>query len=418
MFKLLSNLKLNENSLIDLDLDELARNGAKILLAEALRLEVSEYLERNTARDKDGKSLVVRNGFGKERKVTIGSGTINLRAPRVNDRRSGNKFVSKILPPYLRRSPSINSVLPLLYLKGLSGNSFTDALKDLLGEDASGLSASSISSLKKTWSSELDEWKKREINEKYVYLWADGVNVSIRLGEDKKICLLVVMGVSESGEKHLLAVEAGYRESKDSWKFVFNNLISRGLKPPMLIIGDGGLGLWAAISEIEDFSKVKVQRCWVHKIANVLDKLPKRLHPQVKSLLHEMMNAPKIKAAKQSFNTFKKTLNDKYPKAVKCLEKDWDKMNQFFKFPAKHWPHIKTSNPIESAFATVKLRTKSTKGAGNAEMAKIMAFKLLREAEKKWRKIRGSNEIIKILAGNFYEDGVLLDNNLDNKAVA
>ena len=284
MLKLLESRR-DENDLVSLSLDELARLGAKRLLAEALELEVAEYIERHQNHTDDrSHRLVVRNGQGKERRVTTGAGTLTVKAPRVHDRRDGKQFRSSILPPYLRRSANVESILPALYLKGLSGNAFQEALCGLLGEEAGGLSPSSISSLKKSWSREAEEWRKQPITKQYVYLWADGVNVKIRLGEDKKLCLLVIIGVTTTGHKEVLAIEAGYRESAESWKLVFQNLIARGLTPPWLVIGDGALGLWQAIDETPEFEHTRTQRCWVHKIANVLDKLPKRLQPQAKRL--------------------------------------------------------------------------------------------------------------------------------------
>jgi len=419
MLKVLPEELNDENALPHLSLDEIARLGAKKLLREALELEVEEYVNNfKSLRDPDGKRLVVRNGKSKPRNITMGSGTVDVQAPRVNDRREGQKYTSQILPPYLRKSPKVESVLPILYLKGLSGNAFNEALEGLLGENASGLSKSSISALKKSWEKELGSWKQREINEKFVYLWADGVYVKVRLGEDKKVCLLVVVGVTDKGEKKLLAVEGGFRESKDSWKCIFNSLVSRGLNAPMVMIGDGALGLWSAIREVPEFKDTKEQRCWVHKIANVLNHFPDRLKPKVKSMLHDMMKAESESMAIKGKKEFEKNFHEKYPKAVECLMKDWDKVTTYFSFPASHWQSIRTSNPIESAFATVKLRTKTTKGAGSTAMAEAMAFKLLTEAEKKWRKIKGFKKIEKLLGGGVYKDGILVEKDGDQEAVA
>ena len=410
MFELVTERVPNENDPLSLSLDELARFGAKKLLTTALELEVEEYINKcSHLKDKEGHKVVVRNGKGKDRTVLLGSGPIKVKAPRINDKRTGLQYTSKILPPYLRKSPNVESVLPILYLKGLSGNAFRDALKDLFGDNVAGLSPSSISALKRSWNSEMDQWHKRDITDQFVYLWADGVYLKVRLGEDKKLSLLVVMGVTTTGEKKVLAIEAGYRESKESWKLLFNNLIRRGLNSPHMIIGDGALGLWAAVKEIEAFKATKEQRCWVHKIANVLDKLPKRIQPKAKSLLHDMMNAETEKDATIVFKEFQQDFHKKYPKAVKCLVDDWDKMIPFFSFPAEHWQHIRTSNPIESAFATVKLRTSSTKGAGSKEMAEVMAFKLLKEAEKRWQKIRGFKEIENLIQGTVYKDGEIIE---------
>lgn len=419
MLEIVSNLPKDENDLLSFGLDELARLGAKRILTQALQLEVEEYITQfKTLRDSDGKRLVVRNGVGRPRKVTVGSGTVEVSAPRVNDRREGEKFCSKVLPPYLRKSPNVESILPILYLKGLSGNAFQEALEGLLGENVSGLSSSSIAMLRKDWEREFEAWKTRDILEDFVYLWCDGVNFKVRLGEDKRACLLVVIGVNRKGEKKLLSVEGGYRESKESWKQVFSDLESRGLRAPLMIAGDGGLGLWAAIREMKLFDKTKEQRCWVHKIANVLNCLPKRLQEQAKSLLHEMMKAPSKSEANRQLGIFRHTFNDKYPKAYECLDKDWEALTSFFDFPAAQWTSLRTTNPIESAFASVKLRTSSTKGAGSVSMAEALAFKLLKECEKKWRPIRGWKEIENQLSGALYKDGILVEKRLNQEGVA
>ena len=417
MLKLLESRR-DENDIVSLSLDELARLGARRLLCEAMELEVSEYIGRHQdVTDERGHRLVVRNGKGRERRVTTGAGTLKVKAPRVHDRREDRQFHSSILPPYLRRSANVESLLPLLYLKGLSGNAFQEALCGLLGDDAGGLSSSSISSLKKSWVREADDWRKRPITKQYVYLWADGVNVKIRLGEDKRLCLLVMIGVTTEGHKEVLAIEAGYRESAESWKLAFNNLISRGFTPPWLIVGDGALGLWKAVDELPELKHTRTQRCWVHKIANVLDKLPKRLQPQAKRLLHDMMNAESRQHAEGTRVQFEKSFADKHHKAVACLSTGWDNLLTFFDFPAAHWRHIRTTNPIESSFATVKQRTRNTKGAGSAQMAEVMAFKLLTDAQKRWHRIRGFEQIQTLIQGGVYKDGVLVDNSLPREVV-
>jgi len=419
MFELLSEITPNENEPLTLSLDELARVGAKKLLAHALNLEVAEYIKKcSHLKDDNGHRIVVRNGKSKTRNITVGSGTIDVQAPRINDRRDGFSYSSLILPRYSRKSPNVESVLPILYLKGLSGNAFYDALHGLLGDNVKGLSASSISSLKKCWEKELVEWNKRKINDRIAYIWADGVHLNIRLGEDKKLCLLVLIGVTESGNKKLLAIESGYRESTESWKLVFNNLLRRGMNTPLMIIADGALGLWSAIDKIPALKETKRQRCWVHKIANVLDKMPKRIQPKAKSLLHEMMNASSEVDAEITFKTFQFEFHKKYPKAVKCLVDSWDNMTPFFSFPAEHWQHIRTTNPIESSFSTVKLRTKSMRGAGSRVVAESMAFKLLIDAENRWRPIRGAKEIPKLFKGELYKDGEILESAVDQQGVA
>jgi transposase-like protein len=393
----------------ELSLDEIAREGARRLLHHALQLEVEDYIQKHSEElDDKGHRLVVRNGVGRARTVTVGGGSIEITAPRVNDRREGQKFLSAILPPYLRKSPKVESLLPVLYLKGLSTNDFKSALEEFLGEGSMGLSPAAIVKLKRIWEAEFTTWEKRKITQKYVYIWADGVNVQVRLGEDKKICLLVIIGATESGEKELLAVHPGYRESKDSWLTVLRSLIDRGMTAPMLAIGDGALGFWAAIRSCEGFEKTEEQRCWVHKIANVLDKLPKRLQSDAKGLLHDMMRAETEADAERSMASFEKLYSDKYPKAVECLTKSWQELTTFFHYPAQHWQHIRTTNPIESSFATVKLRTKVTKGAGSKETAAVMAFKLLNECQRKWRKLRGHEEFKNLLKGFEYQDGLMI----------
>jgi len=392
-----------------LTLDEIAREGARRMLIASLQVEATEYVDRcRELRDDNGHALVVKNGQGRPRNVTLGSGTIEVSAPRVNDRRPGEKFTSQLLPPYMRKSPKVENLLPLLYLKGLSTSDFRSALKEFLGETATGLSASAIVNLKKTWEKDFDTWKKRKITEQYVYLWADGIHLSIRLGDDRKLCLLVIIGVSASGEKHLLAVSAGYRESTDSWKDVLDDLRERGLKTPLLAIGDGALGFWAALREADGFQETREQRCWVHKIANVLDKLPKRLQPRAKSMLHEIMRSETLSAANTAKDKFTAAFHEKYPEAVAKIEKDWEELTAFFSLPGLHWQHIRTTNAIESTFATVRLRTNVTKGAGSLKAAETMAFKLLEDAQNTWKKIRGFEEVKNLLEGVVYRDGVVV----------
>jgi len=404
----------------ELTLDEIAREGARRMLVQALNQEVEEYIQQFASEiDENGRRLVVRNGVGRPRKVTMGSGTVEVQAPRVDDRRDGEKFFSTILPPYLRKSPKVESLLPILYLKGLSTNDFKSALAEFLGEGTMGLSPASIVKLKKIWEEEFDLWSKRAITKKYVYMWVDGVNVQIRLGEDKKTCLLVIIGVTETGEKELLAVHPGYRESADSWATVLRSLVDRGLTAPLLAIGDGALGFWAALRATGGFEKCEEQRCWVHKIANVLDKMPKRVQSDAKNLLHEMMKAPTAADALKARQSFEKLFEAKYPKATECLVKSWSELTTFYRYPAAHWTSLRTTNPIESSFATVKLRTKVTKGAGNKTTATAMGFKLLQECQKKWRRIRGEKEdITNLLNGLEYKDGVVIPRSTHHEAVA
>ena len=327
-------------------LDDLAREGARRMIAAALEAEVDEYVGSFVDEvGEDGKRLVVRNGRARERQVTVGSGTVPVRAPRVNDKRveeetgERKRFSSRILPAYARRSPKVTEVLPILYLHGLSTGDFGPALRDLLGEDASGLSSSSIQRLTEAWQAEHAAFRTRELRfHRYAYLFVDGVNVGVRLGEDPKLCLLVVIGVREDGEKELLAVEDGYRESEDSWAAVFRDLRDRGMNEPKLVTGDGALGAWAALRNV--FPGAREQRCWVHKTANVLDALPKRLQPRAKSVLHEMAEAPSRADARKALERFRGEFDAKYPKAVAKLDKDWDALTAFYDFPAEHWRHL------------------------------------------------------------------------------
>jgi len=395
-----------------ISLDELAREGALRMIAAALEAEVDQYVASFVDEvGEDGKRLVVRNGRAKERKLTVGSGTLALRAPRVNDRRveeetgERRRFSSRILPAYARRSPKVTEVLPILYLHGLSTGDFGPALRDLLGEDASGLSPSSIQRLTETWQAEHAAFRERELRfHRYAYLFVDGVNVAVRLGEDAKLCLLVVIGVRDDGQKELLAVEDGYRESEDSWAAVLRDLRDRGLNEPRLVTGDGALGAWAALRTV--FPAAKEQRCWVHKTANVLDALPKRLQPRAKTLLHEMAEAPTRADAGKARERFRAEFDAKYPKAVAKLDKDWEQLTAFYSFPAEHWRHLRTTNPIESSFATVKLRTKVTKGAGSKKAALAMAYKLLDAAQERWRRINGHELVSDVLDGVTFKDGI------------
>ena len=389
-------------------LDQLAREGARRMIAAALEVEVEEYLARHGAsRDEEGRALVVRNGRARERKVTIGSGTVGLRAPRVNDKRvvdgERQRFTSKILPPYMRRSKNVSEVLPLLYLRGLSTGDFQEALPTLLGPDAAGLSPSSITRLTSAWQEEYRAWRKRSLEDRdYVYVWVDGVHFNVRL-EDERLAALVMIGARPDGTKEVIAIEDGYRESTESWLSLLRDVKARGMRAPALAVGDGALGFWAALREV--FPETREQRCWVHKIANVLDKLPKSVQPRAKSHLHEMMKAPTKAECEELAASFVKEFRAKYPKATKCLQTDFDRMTTLFDFPAEHWKHLRSTNPIESTFATVKLRQRVTKGAGSRNAGLAMAFKLLLMAERRWRKLDGHELIPLVRAGVTFEDG-------------
>ncbi|MDX6506119.1 MAG: putative transposase [Gaiellaceae bacterium] len=412
------------NEVVRGTLDDLAREGARRMIAAALEAEVEEYVGSLAGEvGADGKRLVVRNGRARERRVTVGSGTVPVRAPRVNDKRveeetgERRRFSSRILPAYARRSPKVTEVLPVLYLHGLSTGDFGPALRDLLGEDASGLSPSSIQRLTESWQAEHAAFGQRELRfHQYAYWFVDGVHVSVRLGEDDRLCLLVVIGVREDGVKELLAVEDGYRESTESWAGVMRDLKGRGANEPQLVVGDGALGTWAALRDV--YPGARRQACWVHAIANVLDCLPKRLQPRAKSLLHEIMEAPTRGDAGRALERLREDLAAKYPKAIAKLDRDWQHLTAFYDFPAEHWRHLRTSNAIESSFATVKLRTRVTKGAGSKKAALAMAFKLLDAAQQRWRRFNGHELVADVLTGARFNDGIRVtdDNRHNDKA--
>lgn len=391
-------------------LERTLREGAQKMLQQALENEINEFLLKHSSKvDNNGHKQVVRNGYHPERDIVTGLGQFPVKAPRVDDRKLGNqddRFTSAILPRYLRKIPSIDNLLPVLYLKGISTNGFQDALTSILGEGAKGLSASNIVKLKKSWDEDYDIWSKRSLaGKKYAYIWVDGIHFNIRL-EDERCCILVIMGADKDGNKELIAVSDGYRESTLSWKEMLLQLKVNGLETaPKLAIGDGALGFWRALSEV--FPETKRQRCWVHKTANILDKMPKKIQPKAKSLIHDMYMAETEQDAKKAYKHFVETYEAKYPKAVGCLTKDEDDLFSFYSFPGIHWTHIRTTNPIESTFATVRLRTKRTKGCGSRVATLTMVWKLCCEAEKTWYKLRGYNLISNVLQGDFFKDGVL-----------
>jgi putative transposase len=395
-------------------LTEILRRGARDMLVEAIENEVAEYIsDHSHHRDDNGHRLVVRNGHLPERAIQTGVGPVEVSQPRVNDRRTDEngrriRFSSKILPPYLRRTRSIDELIPWLYLKGVSTGDFSDALEALLGPDALGLSATNIVRLKSSWQQEWTMWSKRSLADKrYVYVWADGIHFNIRLedpGNDKQ-CILALMGATEGGKKELIAITDGYRESTQSWRELLLDVKKRGLsKAPELATGDGALGFWAALREI--FPTTQEQRCWVHKTANVLNKLPKSLQAKAKSMLHNIWMAETRKQANDAFDLFVETFEAKYPKAVECLIKDRDVLLKFYDFPAEHWVHLRTTNPIESMFATVRLRTKRTKGCGSRTACLTMVFKLTQCAEKRWRRLNGKELIPEVIRGVRFVDGI------------
>jgi transposase-like protein len=405
MFKLTTDDAEGQTPEITQTLDELAREGARRMIAAALEVEVAEYVEAlRHHRDENGHALVVRNGRSHhERTVQMGAGSIKIRAPRVNDRRREHSFSSRILPPYMRRSPRLEEAVPVLYLRGLSTGDFSEALEVLLGSEAAGFSSTTITRLLNVWQEEYKAWRKRSLaGKEYVYIWADGVYFNIRLEEDRLACLVIV-GVLPDGRKEVIALEDGYRESTESWASVLRDLKRRGMRTPLLAVGDGNLGFWAALRDV--FPETREQRCWKHKIANVLDKLPKRLQARAKEQLHEIMYAPDRESALEEIDIFHKEYGQRYAKAVETLVKDQDRMLAFFDFPADHWLHLRTTNPIESTFATVKARTKKTKGAGSRKAGLAMAWKLLMAAQDRWRRVNAPHLVALVKAGVEFPNG-------------
>jgi putative transposase len=405
--------RCQRRDLAELAIDHDASDGfgsSTFTRSSSLETEVAAYVEAHREeRDDAGHALVVRNGKGRTRKVTVGAGTIPVSAPRVYDRRiDGNgerrRFTSRILPPYMRRSPKVAEVLPVLYLRGLSTGDFHEALAALLGNEAAGLSATNIARLTNEWEAEYRAFLKRSLaNRDYVYVWVDGVHFNVRL-EDDRLCTLVMIGVRPDGTKELITVEDGYRESAESWKTVLRDLKRRGMRAPLVAVGDGALGFWAAVREV--WPETREQRDWFHKLGNILDKLPKRLQPRVKAALHEVMYAETRAQAREAVTQFAAEYGAKYPKAVTALEKDTDALLTFFSFPAEHWKHLRTSNVIESPFATVRLRQRVTKGAGSRTKGLLMAYKLLDMAQARWRRLDGAHLLPLVRAGIVFVDGV------------
>lgn len=399
-----------ENEELRTTLDEVLQRGALKMLHEALEAEVDEDVRRHReARDERGCAQVVRNGKAPTRQLVTGSGTLEVRAPRINDRRvdaagQRHRFTSQILPSDMRRAPKVTEVLPILSLRGLSTGDFQSALPVVLGEEAPGLSPTTITRLTASWEAEYHAWRRRDLHDvDYVYVWVDGVHFRVRLEEDR-LCTLVRIGVRHDGTKELVAVEDGYRESTDSWATVLRDLKRRGLRAPVVAVGDSALGFWAAVGAV--WPQTREQRCWVHRLANVLDTLPKRLQPKAKRALHAIMNAPTRAEAEAGIGAFAAEYDAKYPKAVASLRRDQGQLLTFFDFPAEHWRHLRTTNIIESPFATVRLRQRVTKGAGSRTKALLLAFKLLAMAEERWRKANGSELLPLVRAGVRFVEGV------------
>lgn len=397
-------------------LHETIRNGARKLIAEAVDAELAALLEQYTNRKApDGRQAVVRNGYLPERSVQTGVGDVEVQVPKVRDRSgSGIHFNSTLLPPYLKRAKSLNELIPWLYLRGVSSGDFQEALSALVGDQAKGLSANTVSRLKARWQDEHKAWQRRDLSQKrYVYWWADGVYSNVRM--DNKLCLLVIVGVTEHGHKELVAVEDGHRESEASWRELLEHLKSQHLGvAPKLAVGDGALGFWKALTKA--YPETRHQRCWVHKTANVLDKLPKSMQPKVKSALHEIYLAETREAAHKAFDSALKRFQDKYPKAMGCLDKDREELLAFYDFPAVHWIHLRTTNPIESTFATVRLRTKKSRGCGSRETTLAMVFKLMQTARKRWKRIKGF-QLLELVVNNVeFRDGEAVEDQSDRNA--
>lgn len=391
-------------------LTQVLREGAQRMLAQAIEAEVTDWIDAHLrVTTEAGHRAVVRNGYLPKRSIATGVGPIEVCQPRVLDRRpdvtAQERFTSKILPPYLRKTKTIEELIPWMYLKGVSTGGFGEALASLLGVDAPGLSASTVTRLKQDWEQEQDAWSKRSLkDQEFAYLWVDGVHFNIRLEEDRQ-CILVVMGATKDGKKELIAVADGYRESEQSWKELLLDLKARGLAiDPKLAIGDGALGFWKAVKQV--FPTTREQRCWVHKTANVLDKLPKRLQPTAKEKIHEIWMADTRANANQAFDAFVAAYEAKYPKAAECLSKDRDELLAFYDFPAEHWMHLRTTNPIESTFATVRLRHRRTKGNGTRQACLAMVYKLMQSAAKRWRTLNGSKHLPDVINGIEFKDGI------------
>jgi transposase-like protein len=402
--------KLTQPGTFSDPLTEVLRSGARALLAQAVEAEVAAFFDSHgELRSEDGRRRLVRHGYLPEREIMTGIGPVAVRAPRVRDRVDRGegrlRFTSALLPPYARRTRSLEVLIPILYLKGISTGDFAEALAALLGADASGLSASTIARLKEAWAEEHARWSRRDLSAKrYVYFWADGIHVQARLEDDPQ-CLLVIIGATPEGKKELVGLVDGVRESAQSWKELLLDLKRRGLAMgPELAVADGALGFWQAIEEV--WPSTRGQRCWVHKTANVLNKLPKSLQAKAKRALHEIWMAETRADAEAAFEAFIATYGVKYGKAADCLIKDREALLVFYEFPAEHWKHLRTTNPIESTFATVRHRTVRSKGCLSNRTALAMIFKLAQAAEKSWRRLDGHNQLPKLILGIKFIDGV------------
>jgi len=387
-------------------LNDLLRTGARKLIEQAIEAELQELLSQHAGQQTDsGLATVVRNGYLPERTIQTGIGSVTVRIPKVRSRTGeAVTFHSALVPPYIRKTRSLEAAIPWLYLKGVSSGEMGEALKVLVGPEATGLSASVVSRLKQAWAQEYRDWRASRLDkDRWVYVWADGIYSGLR-AEQAKLCALVIIGVNERGEKHFLAIEDGVRESTQSWREVLLDLKSRGMNPVELAVGDGAMGFWAALEEI--YPDTRQQRCWMHKTGNVLNTLPKSLQPKAKQALHDIWQADTRNNAEMAFDLFVKTYEPKYPKAALCLQKDREELLAFYDFPAQHWQSLRTSNPIESTFGTIRHRTKRSKGCLSRDGMLHMMFKLGQCAEKNWRKLRGFNYLAKVIEGVPFKDGI------------
>lgn len=399
-------VSIHSQSAIKDPLTELLRAHAGQLLQAAINAEAAQLLAQYADRRAgDGRLALVRNGFLPEREIITGIGPVPVKVPRIRDRGElGVKFESALVPTYVRRAASVDAVLPWLYLHGISQKDVGPALKALVGPDVANMSAPVISRLKRTWEAEYELWNQKDLSrDEWVYVWVDGIYSNIR-SQDHRLCALVVIGVNERGEKHFLAIENGMRESKQSWREVLLNLKRRGLRAPKVAIGDGALGFWAAVTEV--FTDVKTQRCWVHKTANVLNYLPKSAQPKAKAAIHAIWMAETQQQASAAFDHFMLTYEAKYPKAAQCLAKDRDELLEFYNWPAQHWTHLRTTNVIESTFATIRHRTKRVKGAFSEQTLMAMMFKLATTAQGSFRKLRGFRWLAQVIEGVKFTDGI------------
>ena len=399
-------IELKNRDTISDPLTEMLRAGAQQLIEQAVELELQELLKQHKDRlTEEGKAGVVRSGYLPARELQTGIGPVTVRIPKIRSK-TGEPvtFRSALVPPYVRKSKSLEAALPWLYLKGISSGEMGEALKVLVGPDASGLSASTVSRLKQVWAAQYRQWNKSPLDkEQWVYIWADGIYSGLR-AENTKLCALVVIGVNERGEKHFLAMEDGIRESTQSWREVLLNLKSRGMSIPKLAIGDGAMGFWSALEEV--YSETRQQRCWMHKTMNILNCLPKSVQAKAKQALHAIWQAETKAGAEKAWDLFINTYEPKYPKATHCLQKDREEMLAFYDFPAQHWRSIRTSNPIESTFATIRHRTKRSRGCLSRESMLSMMFKLGQCAQKNWRRLRGFNYLAKVITDVKFKDGI------------